>query len=72
MRFIEALEITHNNTILVIREIEHLTLSDKAILNDDINLEASNSLGISELNSYYSLKRIDNYPYVRLNDVPKF
>ena len=71
LRFKEALNIS-NGTTLVIGEIEHLILPDHALLNDDIDLEATNSIGISGLNSYYALKKIDSHPYVRLNEVPKF
>ena len=42
-------------------------------LNDgDIDLELSKSVGISGLNSYYELKKIAQYPFVRLEDVPEF
>jgi len=72
MCFKEALDIKHNGTILVIGEIEHLLLPDGAIVNNEIDLEVTNSVGISGLNSYYSLKKIDDYPYVRVNEVPEF
>ena len=72
MRFKEALDIKHNGTVLMIGEIEHLILPDTAIVNDDIDLEVTNGVGISGLNSYYSLKKIDSYPYVKVNEVPEF
>ena len=56
----------------MIGNIEHLILPDAAIVNDDIDLEVTNGVGISGLNSYYSLKKIDSYPYVRVNEVPEF
>ncbi|MFB9051598.1 flavin reductase family protein [Formosa undariae] len=71
LRFKEALNIS-NGTTLVIGEIEHLILPDDALLHGDIDLETTNSVGISGLNTYYSLKKIDSYPYVRLNKVPEF
>ncbi len=70
--FKEAMDIKHNGTSLVIGEIEHLILPDKAIVDDDIDLEAANGIGISGLNSYYSLRKIHKYPYVRINEVPEF
>ena len=70
--FKEALDIKHNGTTLVIGEIEHLLLPDTAIVNNEIDLEAANSVGISGLNSYYSLKKIDGFPYARVKDVPEF
>ena len=45
---------------------------DSAMVDDDIDLEATKSVGISGLNSYYSLKKIACYPYARVNEVPQF
>ena len=72
LRFKEALDIKLNGTVLVIGEIENLIISDKAFVNGDIDLEESEGVGISGLNTYYSLKKIDSYPYARLNEIPKF
>lgn len=72
MRFKEAIDIKINGTVLVIGEIEHLILPDTVIVENEINLEATNGVGISGLNSYYSLKKIDSYPYARVDEVPKF
>ena len=71
MRFKEAIDIKLNGTTLIIGEIEQLIIPDSAIVDGDINLEATDSIGISGLNSYYSLKKIANYPYVRLHEVPE-
>ena len=70
--FKEAIDIKLNGTVLVIGEIENLIISDKAFVNGDIDLEESEGVGISGLNTYYSLKKIDSYPYARLNEIPKF
>lgn len=72
MRFKEKIDIKLNGTILVIGEIEHIILPDSAIENDDINLASSNSVGISGLNTYYSFKKIANYPYASLKNLPQF
>ena len=72
MRFKEAIDIKINGTVLVIGEIEQLILPNTAIVNDDIDLEATESVGISGLNTYYSLKKIDSYPYARVNEIPHF
>jgi flavin reductase (DIM6/NTAB) family NADH-FMN oxidoreductase RutF len=72
MRFKQAIDIELNGTVLVIGEIEHLLFPDAAMVDDDINLEASNGVGISGLNSYYELKKIARYPYVRVSEVPEF
>lgn len=72
MRFKEAIDIKLNGTTLVIGEIEHIILPDNSLTNDDIDLEKTNSVGISGLNSYYELKKIAHHPYVRINEVPNF
>ena len=72
MRFKEAIDIKINGTILVIGEITHLIFPDTAMVDNDIDLEATNSIGISGLNSYYSLNKIEKHPYVRVNEVPEF
>lgn len=72
MRFREAIDISLNGTVMVIGEIEHLIIPDNAMIDGDIDLEASNGVGISGLNSYYSLKKIGNFPYVRVDEVPEF
>ena len=72
LRFKEALDIKLNGTVLVIGEIEELVIADKAFVNEDIDLEASEGVGISGLNTYYALKKIDSYPYARLSEIPKF
>ncbi len=72
LQFIEAIPIKHNGTVLVIGEIKQLLLPDNFSTENDINLELTNSIGISGLNSYYSLKKVAHYPYVRVNEVPEF
>ena len=73
MKFVHAIEIPINNTLLVIGEIEHIVFSPEVINSDhNINLELANSVGISGLNSYYSLSKIAEYPYARVTEVPKF
>ena len=72
MRFIEAIDIKHNGTALIIGEIEHLILPDDAMIDGGIDLETTKAVGISGLNSYYTLKKIENHPYARLNEIPEF
>lgn len=72
MLFKEAIDIKLNGTLLVIGEIQHLILPNSALESNQINLEEMNSVGISGLNSYYSLNKIVDYPYARVNEVPDF
>lgn len=72
LRFKEKIDISLNNTILVIGEIVEILMPDLVLLNDDIDLQATCAVGISGLNSYYSLNKIQHFPYVRINEVPEF
>jgi len=58
MQFVEAINIS-NGTKLVIGEIEHLVLPDIDLNEGDLDLEQSKSVGISGLNSYYELRKIE-------------
>ncbi|MEM9649053.1 MAG: flavin reductase [Bacteroidota bacterium] len=68
----EIIPIPLNGTTLVIGEIVHLIIPETAHDEGDLDLELSRSVGISGLNSYYTLKKIASYPYVRLSEIPKF
>ncbi len=72
MRFKEAIPIPLNGTTLVIGEIEHLILPKNAMNMGDVDLEATEAIGISGLNSYYALKKIESHPYARVPKVPTF
>ncbi|MFD1550632.1 flavin oxidoreductase [Putridiphycobacter roseus] len=72
MKLKESIHIKSNNSILIIGEIEHLILPDDSMVDNDINLEVANSIGISGLNSYYSLKKVASYPYAREKEIPNF
>ena len=73
MRLKETIDIELNGTILVIGEIEHLIMPDAAIDDDnDVNLANINGVGISGLNTYYDLLKIDRFPYARASELPDF
>ena len=71
MKLVDAVDIP-NGTTLVIGEIQHMILPDIDLNQGDIDLELTDSVGISGLNSYYELKKVAQYPFVRLDEVPKF
>jgi flavin reductase (DIM6/NTAB) family NADH-FMN oxidoreductase RutF len=73
LKFQQEVKIERNGTSLIIGEIEHLFIPDEAInAEHEIDLEKSNTVGISGLNSYYSLQKIADYPYARVNETPRF
>ena len=68
----DIIPIPYNGTSLVIGEIQWISLPEEFWINGDVNLEASQSLGISGLNTYYSLNKIAWHPYARVEDTPDF
>ncbi|SEF55928.1 NADH-FMN oxidoreductase RutF, flavin reductase (DIM6/NTAB) family [Halpernia humi] len=62
-----------NGCKFVIGNVETLILND-ILINDlgQIDLETTKSAGISGLNTYYSLTKLDTFPYVRENEIPEF
>ena len=73
MKFADIIPIPLNNTSLVIGEIEHILIPDTVISpNGRLSLSAANSVGISGLNRYYSLKMESEFPYARVDELPKF
>lgn len=72
MRFKEAIPIPLNGTLLMIGEIVHLLLPETGLTEGDVDLEATRGVGISGLNRYYTLKKLDRYPYARVHEVPEF
>ncbi len=73
LTYLESIPIKANNTILVVGEIQHLIAPDHCISEEGyINLEKGKSAGISGLNSYYSFNKLEDYPYAREEELPKF
>lgn len=73
LRLKEVIEIPSSGTSLVVGEIEHLTLPEHSVNEKHyVNLEASKSIGISGLNSYYELAFKESFPFVRDGEVPNF
>ena len=62
--------ITSNGCRLIIGRVERLYVPDSAIYkNGNIQLDLSNSIGVGGLNTYYSLDKIAEYPYARVNNL---
>ena len=63
----------NNECYLVIGSVKMIELPDD-IINDQgqINLESSGAIGISGLNSYFNLNKIESHPYVGNNQIPNF
>ncbi|BBP44565.1 flavin reductase family protein [Thiosulfativibrio zosterae] len=62
LAFAEEILIARNNTRLIIGEIQHILLNTNPKTSDGgLDLELSQSVGISGLNSYYQFKRLDTF-----------
>ena len=59
--------------VLVIGEVEHIVVADEAVdAEGHIDLNKTNSVGISGLNSYYQFEKLAQFPYARLEELPVF
>ena len=73
MQLVDTIPIKQNGTIMVIGEIVFLNLPSEIVgEGHEIDLSKANGIGISGLNSYYELKKIAEYPYARVDEVPGF
>ena len=73
MSYVESVFIKSSNTVMVVGKIEHIYISEQAINKDGlVDLEVLKTVGISGLNSYYKLKKLADFPYARVEDVPDF
>lgn len=69
----EIIDIKSNNTKMVVGEILHLIVDDSIMSeNGYFDLEKSESVGISGLNSYYAMKKLADFPYARMEELPNF
>ena len=72
MKFIDNL-LLPNGCSIVIGEAVKIIFPEEAI-NDlgQLNLESYSCAGISGLNTYYSLHKLQSFPYVRNDELPDF
>lgn len=72
MKLFESIPLP-NGCTFIIGSVELVSFPDKAI-NDlgQLDLTDSKSVGISGLNTYYNLDKLDSFPYVRANEIPDF
>jgi flavin reductase (DIM6/NTAB) family NADH-FMN oxidoreductase RutF len=62
-----------NKCLFVIGEVQLLQIPDESINNlGQIDLSLHQGIGLSGLNTYYTLEKKASYPYVRNNEIPDF
>jgi flavin reductase (DIM6/NTAB) family NADH-FMN oxidoreductase RutF len=73
LRFRKEIPIDLNNTILLIGEVETILLPPGLSLDDgQLNLESLAAIGISGLNTYYTVQKQAQYPYARPEETPHY
>ena len=73
LRLAEKILVKSSNTILVVGEIEHLIIPDRVIDERGyLDLGSIDNIGISGLNSYYEIRKINEFPYARVDELPDF
>lgn len=70
MKYVQSIPIEINGTRLVIGQVEHLSVPDEAVDKEGhIDMATLNIASVSGLNTYYSLKKIEVYPYARPGEI---
>lgn len=73
MKFVQEVPIQVNGTTLIIGEIVHLIAPDEVVNEQGyIDLASLGDVGISGLNSYYTLEKNAQHPYARVSNLPDF
>ncbi len=73
LELVEEIPISSNRTIMMIGQIVHLEFPDEVMgEHGHLDLEKLETAGISGVDSYYQLRKKDQFPYAHVKDVPDF
>jgi flavin reductase (DIM6/NTAB) family NADH-FMN oxidoreductase RutF len=73
VRFVEAMPIKLNNTILMVGEIEHIYIQQNCLLEDgNLQLNLVNDVAISGLETYHEVGESTHFAYAKVSKLPKF
>ena len=73
LKHVDSIPIKYNGTVMIVGKILQVYVAKSSLSEEGyINLEEAKSVGISGLNTYYDLKKIDSYPYARPHELPQF
>lgn len=72
LTFEEEIPIERNGTSLIIGSIQVASVPDEANSDGHLDLERSSTVGISGLNSYYTVQKKAQFPYARPEELPEF
>jgi flavin reductase (DIM6/NTAB) family NADH-FMN oxidoreductase RutF len=69
--FVEAIPITHNNTTMVIGQIQHIVIDEKLIEKDgNVDLELANAASVAGLETYYGSTKVQKFGYAKVGETP--
>lgn len=73
MEFVQQIPLEINGTSMIIGKVKMVIVPEESMSeNGRIDLSQMSTVGISGLNTYYSLKKMEEFPYVRVQEVPEF
>ena len=73
LKFVERIDISINNTSLIIGEIQHINIPDTIVDHRGyVDYEKGLNVVVSGLNRYYKVERIMDLPFARVNEIPRF
>lgn len=73
LEFVEAIQIKHNNTTLVIGQLKHLILPKDVVAEDgNVLLADADTVCISGLENYHQVQPLATFPYAKLENLPAF
>lgn len=71
LKLVQEMPIPLNGTVFLIGEIQHVFIPESIMEPDgQLDLEMAAGIGISGLNSYYCLHKLENFPYARVEELP--
>lgn len=73
MRFKEKTDIKVNGTSLIVGQVEEIYFSDDFLTQEgDVDLGKAEIVAISGLNHYHRVRKLDSYPYAKVDELPDF
>ena len=73
LKHVESIPISINNTMMIVGKVLHIFGDSKALSPEGyLDLDLLDSAGIGGLNTYYKLKKIKQFPYARVAELPQF
>jgi flavin reductase (DIM6/NTAB) family NADH-FMN oxidoreductase RutF len=73
LNHVDAIPIHANSTVLIIGEVNNITLMEEVLDEAGlIDLEQAQVMGVTGFNTYYGLKKSNEFPHAKVNNLPNF